>query len=252
MSDAPAARLLPLPPFALPIRKMDSSSHASRTEDRNCPNCGAVLPVAAPPGQCPACLFRIGMALAEGGLDLGDESAIKSGADVQAQSPPPTREIKPENTFNEAGGQTIGRYKLLEKIGEGGCGVVYMAEQEEPVRRRVALKIIKLGMDTKAGHRPVRGRAAGAGDDGPSEHRQGVRCRRHRHRPALLRDGTGARHPDHRVLRPEQACARGNGWSCSSRSARPFSTRIRRASFTATSSPRTSWSPCTTACRCPR
>ncbi|MBE7502870.1 MAG: hypothetical protein HS113_21830 [Verrucomicrobiales bacterium] len=46
-------------------------------------------------------------------------------------------------------GETIGRYKLLEKIGEGGCGVVYVAEQTEPVRRRVALKIIKLGMDTK-------------------------------------------------------------------------------------------------------
>jgi tetratricopeptide (TPR) repeat protein len=45
-------------------------------------------------------------------------------------------------------GQVIGRYKLLQKIGEGGMGVVYMAEQEEPVRRRVALKIIKLGMDT--------------------------------------------------------------------------------------------------------
>jgi serine/threonine protein kinase len=44
----------------------------------------------------------------------------------------------------------IGRYKLLQKIGEGGCGVVYMAEQEKPVRRRVALKVIKLGMDTKA------------------------------------------------------------------------------------------------------
>jgi serine/threonine protein kinase/WD40 repeat protein len=51
----------------------------------------------------------------------------------------------------EAGpGDRIGRYKLLQKIGEGGCGVVYMAEQEEPVRRKVALKIIKLGMDTKS------------------------------------------------------------------------------------------------------
>jgi serine/threonine protein kinase/tetratricopeptide (TPR) repeat protein len=48
----------------------------------------------------------------------------------------------------EKPGDRIGRYKLLEKIGEGGCGVVYMAEQEEPVRRRVALKVIKLGMDT--------------------------------------------------------------------------------------------------------
>src|SRR5713226_3472608 len=43
----------------------------------------------------------------------------------------------------------IGRYKLLEKIGEGGFGVVYMAEQQEPVQRKVALKIIKPGMDTR-------------------------------------------------------------------------------------------------------
>jgi len=49
----------------------------------------------------------------------------------------------------EKPGTVIGRYKLLQRIGEGGCGVVYMAEQEQPVKRRVALKIIKLGMDTK-------------------------------------------------------------------------------------------------------
>src|SRR5262249_19135613 len=51
---------------------------------------------------------------------------------------------------DEAVGQRIGRYKILEKVGEGGCGMVYVAEQTEPVRRRVALKVIKLGMDTKA------------------------------------------------------------------------------------------------------
>ena len=50
---------------------------------------------------------------------------------------------------NEFIGTRIGPYKLLEQIGEGGFGVVYMAEQEEPVRRKVALKIIKAGMDTK-------------------------------------------------------------------------------------------------------
>src|SRR5579859_6341233 len=49
----------------------------------------------------------------------------------------------------EQAGNRIGRYKLLQQIGEGGCGVVYMAEQVEPVRRRVALKVIKLGMDTR-------------------------------------------------------------------------------------------------------
>src|SRR5664280_1710361 len=52
--------------------------------------------------------------------------------------------------LTEKPGDKIGRYKLLQQIGEGGCGVVYMAEQEEPVRRRVALKVIKLGMDTKS------------------------------------------------------------------------------------------------------
>src|SRR5213593_4338306 len=51
---------------------------------------------------------------------------------------------------SEKAGARIGRYKILQEIGEGGCGVVYMAEQEEPVRRRVALKVIKLGMDTKS------------------------------------------------------------------------------------------------------
>jgi WD40 repeat protein/tRNA A-37 threonylcarbamoyl transferase component Bud32 len=43
----------------------------------------------------------------------------------------------------------VGRYRLLQKLGEGGCGLVFMAEQAEPVRRRVALKIIKPGMDTR-------------------------------------------------------------------------------------------------------
>src|SRR5437660_8182108 len=71
-----------------------------------------------------------------------------------AQESPREREvpgggIRASGSGSEKAGDRIGRYKLLQQLGEGGCGVVYMAEQEEPVRRRVALKVIKLGMDTK-------------------------------------------------------------------------------------------------------
>ena len=58
--------------------------------------------------------------------------------------------LKVSVPIDEKPGTVIGRYKLLQRIGEGGCGIVYMAEQEQPVKRRVALKIIKLGMDTKS------------------------------------------------------------------------------------------------------
>ena len=139
-----------------------------------------------------------------------------------------------------------------QKIGEGGCGVVYVAEQEEPVRRRVALKVIKLGMDTKqVVARFEAERQALALMDHPNIAKV-LDAGRHRHGPALLRHGTGARDQDHRVLRPEPTLAPTSGSTCSSRSARPSSTRIKRGSSTATSSPRISWSRCTTACRCPR
>jgi serine/threonine protein kinase len=71
--------------------------------------------------------------------------AAHDGPDTLLRGSAPPREI----LHDEKPGDAIGRYKLLQRIGEGGCGVVWMAEQEEPVRRRVALKVIKLGMDTK-------------------------------------------------------------------------------------------------------
>src|SRR6185503_11987463 len=71
--------------------------------------------------------------------DAAGKPAVKATMKLEFAEEPP----------DEAVGQTLGRYKLLERVGEGGCGVVYVAEQTEPVRRRVALKVIKLGMDTR-------------------------------------------------------------------------------------------------------
>jgi serine/threonine protein kinase len=71
--------------------------------------------------------------------------------DFLEDSPQPVSlQSRPGISAGEKPGDHLGHYKLLQQIGEGGCGIVFMAEQEEPVRRRVALKIIKPGMDTKS------------------------------------------------------------------------------------------------------
>ncbi|CAN5787191.1 hypothetical protein BH11PLA1_BH11PLA1_15860 [soil metagenome] len=70
----------------------------------------------------------------------GDSAAARSGASTA---------VTPATPLSEHAGTRIGPYKLLQQIGEGGFGAVFMADQESPVRRRVALKIIKLGMDTR-------------------------------------------------------------------------------------------------------
>ena len=70
---------------------------------------------------------------------------------TQAEAARPTINLDLADAPDEAVGQTLGRYKLLECVGEGGCGVVYVAEQTEPVRRRVALKVIKLQDDPGEG-----------------------------------------------------------------------------------------------------
>ena len=84
-----------------------------------------------------------------------NQSGFQPGGGTTETSPRPaeetTEDIPPERPHaeGEGPGAVIGRYKLLEQVGEGGFGVVYVAEQKRPVKRRVALKIIKLGMDTK-------------------------------------------------------------------------------------------------------
>jgi WD40 repeat protein len=78
-----------------------------------------------------------------------EELLAASGSESRLNKPAATLEMG--NSVNdpiEGVGSMIGRYRLLEKIGEGGFGDVWMAQQEEPVRRRVAVKLIKLGMDT--------------------------------------------------------------------------------------------------------
>jgi serine/threonine protein kinase len=78
------------------------------------------------------------------------EKLLRAQEEVGAFMAQPSRKPRRADIpLMEKPGDKIGRYRLLQQIGEGGCGVVYMAEQQEPVRRRVALKIIKLGMDTR-------------------------------------------------------------------------------------------------------
>ena len=101
---------------------------AAMGRSAECVGCGVVFTMDdALQSVCPRCL--IGIALSE------DESSSK---EVSAVTDPA-----------EAIGVAIGPYEIIDVLGEGGMGIVYLAEQSEPIRRRVALKLIKLGMDTR-------------------------------------------------------------------------------------------------------
>ena len=98
------------------------------SEPVRCASCGLPLDPPGPGGLCPICLLQIGMQAAEEPYTAG---APPSG--VAAATLP----------------RVIGPYHLLQALGEGGMGLVYLAEQREPLVRRVALKLVKPGMDTR-------------------------------------------------------------------------------------------------------
>jgi serine/threonine protein kinase len=86
----------------------------------------------------------------DGHLRAEVEKLLRAQAEIGSfvEAPDFTLPKSIEELIGERPGTTIGPYRLLQQIGEGGMGVVYLAEQEKPVRRRVALKVIKPGMDT--------------------------------------------------------------------------------------------------------
>jgi eukaryotic-like serine/threonine-protein kinase len=71
------------------------------------------------------------------------------GSIVEAEASPTSPPVEPPTVSEQAGLVLAGRYKLLEEIGVGGMGSVWMAQQTEPVKRLVAVKLIKAGMDSK-------------------------------------------------------------------------------------------------------
>jgi WD40 repeat protein/serine/threonine protein kinase len=94
--------------------------------------------------------FLTGACGGDAGLRQRVEELLEAELQTRFMPTEPGRKSTIVLPITEQPGDRIGRYKIRENLGEGGCGVVYVAEQEEPVRRRVALKVIKLGMDTKA------------------------------------------------------------------------------------------------------
>ncbi|RYD48871.1 MAG: serine/threonine protein kinase [Verrucomicrobiaceae bacterium] len=81
-------------------------------------------------------------------IERGYTSVALNVEDLGETPPPP--EDASATLEDERIGKIIGRYRIKEKLGEGGCGSVYLAEQDQPVKRLVAMKVIKLGMDTRS------------------------------------------------------------------------------------------------------
>ncbi len=114
------------------------------SDPARCSSCGLPLDPPGPGGLCPACLLKMGLAdtaATTAPSGAGDATYLPSGA---ALAPAAGRAADTASVPS-----VIGPYHLLQPLGEGGMGLVYLAEQREPIHRRVALKLIKPGMDTR-------------------------------------------------------------------------------------------------------
>lgn len=105
---------------------------SDKTNER-CSCCGVKMPRNATGGHCQGCLLRLALESEPEGSTLEHEAIFESRSEAPGVET----------------GACIGRYRVCEKLGEGGCGLVFRAEQEEPFRREVALKILKPGLDSR-------------------------------------------------------------------------------------------------------
>ena len=110
-----------------------------------CHECGAPVPADSPSGFCGQCLLGLALDQAPNPVDPAAPTGSASASGQPPQSAEVGRDLPGQN-FSE---DDIPGYRLQQQLGQGGCGVVYLAEQERPVRRKVAIKVIKSGMDTR-------------------------------------------------------------------------------------------------------
>ena len=108
------------------------------SEPGRCTSCGRPLDPPGPGGLCPICLLSVALQEDVGSETMGGEAGTSRDAEPMAG-----------RALAAAVPNDIGPYHLLQVLGEGGMGLVYLAEQREPIARRVALKLIKPGMDTR-------------------------------------------------------------------------------------------------------
>src|SRR5215475_12512958 len=129
-------------PFDMPGSVGSERCNWTMPKSVTCPECGSEISGDTGLNLCLQCLLRIGLG-AQPEPKETDTEPCKATIESEA------KRFEDEALSPEQIGDAIDHFRLLQVIGEGGFGIVYKAEQQSPVRRLVALKIIKLGMDTR-------------------------------------------------------------------------------------------------------